>query len=435
MSQFKAENSASIYQRLRNIIFGKLARASVWTMAAGILAGVLGYAFQVLMGRMLTPSEFALFSTVMALFAILCAPLGTLMMLITRKVSEYKARNDVGSIYHFYYAINIRTAVIGLLVIAACFVFSTQLQIYLKAPTITPVYLLGVMLFFTLLPSINSAFMQGIQNFIWFSASSVLSVAYKIIFSVALVWMGFGLVGALIGISLSFVMLWITTLGGLRSKLIEGRGKPFEVGRLTYKAALPVFVANVAFATMTQFDMVLVNYYFPSHEAGLYAAASVLGKAVLFLPGGIAMALFPMVAENHAGNKASSHLLMQAITLTTVLCGMGAIFYYLFGDWLVQLLYGESYRGASDVLRYYGFAILPMALVMVTEYFLIAKGKVMFAYLFLVFAPLQFLAVYYFHNSLLTIVGIMAVTGILLCSLGFLLLWKSVSASDKIRAQ
>ena len=46
---------------------------------------------------------------------------------------------------------------------------------------------------------------------------------------------------------------------------------------------LPVIVANISFAIMTQADMVLVNYHFSSEIAGEYAAASILGKAVLYL--------------------------------------------------------------------------------------------------------------------------------------------------------
>ncbi|MGZ3744081.1 MAG: hypothetical protein ACXVBQ_09485, partial [Pseudobdellovibrionaceae bacterium] len=169
----------------------------------------------------------------------------------------------------------------------------------------------------------------------------------------------------------------------------------------------------------------LVNCYFPAHEAGLYAAASVLGKAVMYLPGGIALALYPMVAENHARNENSAHLLLQSLGLATVLSATGAAVYFIFGDWMIQLLYGERYREAVEILRYYGFAILPMTVVMIVEHFLIAKGRVMFAYLFIIIAPLQLMAVYLYHETLLMIVGIMAIFGVLLVFVGVGLLWRS----------
>ncbi len=383
------------------------------------------------MGRMLSTQEYGLFSAIMALFTILAAPLSTLMMVVSRKVSEYRAKQDSGSITHFYYSINIRSAVVGALILGVCLLFAPQVQSYLKAPNATPVYLLGALLFLTFLPIINNAFLQGLQSFSWLSTSSSLVIFLKIAFSVVLVWLGYGVSGAIGGTVLASLAIWLITYGALYGPLAAGRGKPFQTAHLSIKPALPVFLANAAFAVMTQLDMVLVNYYFPAHEASLYAAASILGKAVMYLPGGIAMALFPMVAENHARAEGSAHLLLQALGLVAVLCVTGAAFYFFCGEWIIQVLYGERYREAGEVLRYYGFAILPMTLVMVAEYFLIAKGQVIFAYLFMIVAPLQILAVYLYHESLLMVVGIMASFGVLLVCAGFWLLWRAFKAGAK----
>lgn len=429
MSSFAQKAYSTLHRHLIGLLSSKLAKTSVWLVVGGIAAGLLGYVFQVLMGRLLSPPEFGQFGAIMALYAVLAAPLGTLMMMVSRKVSEYRAKNDVGSISHFYYSVNIFTAVFGIVLLSACFTFSPMLQSYLKTPNITAIYLLGIILLLTFLPIINNAFLQGLQNFTFFSACGALGVLLKIFFSVALVWLGSGVNGALGGVALSFLAIWLISYGGLRSQLLAGRGKPFRTGHISVLSSLPVLIANIAFAAMTQLDMVLVNYYFSPHDAGMYAAASILGKAVMYLPGGVALALFPMVAENNARNKNSANLLIQALILAAVLCLSGSIFYYYFGEWLIRVLYGENYREAGEVLRYYGFAILPMTLVMVTEYFLIAKGRVVFAYLFMAVAPIQLLAVYYYHASLLSIVAIMAITGLVLSCVGFGLLWRAFRQS------
>jgi O-antigen/teichoic acid export membrane protein len=198
---------------------------------------------------------------------------------------------------------------------------------------------------------------------------------------------------------------------------------------LSFAPALPILIANTAFAAMTQLDMVLVNYYFPPHEAGLYAAASIIGKAVMYLPSGIAMALFPMVAENNARDQSSAHLLLQAVGLTALLCTAGAVFYLLLGEWIIGILYGPSYEGSGEILRIFGFAILPMAMVMVAEYFLMAKGRVLFAYLSAIIAPLELTAIYFWHDSLQSVVIIMGVSGLLLAILGYGMLWPAFRKS------
>ena len=387
--------------------------------------GLLAYVYQVLMGRMLSTPDYGLFSAVMALFAVLSAPLATLLLVIGRRVSQYRAVGQSGSIRHFFQSITMQTAVATVAIVLVGLAFAPQLQAYLKAATANPVYLLGPLLFFSALTIVNDGFLQGLQLFSWLSASGAMRVLLRIVFSVLFVWAGQGVGGAIGGTIVAALAGWLVTLWPLRAPLASGKGQPFERAHLSFRPVLPVLIANTAFAAMTQFDMVMVNYYFPPHEAGLYAAASVLGKAVMYLPGGIAMALFPMVAENQARERSSAHLLVQAVGLTAALCTVGALFYLLLGEWMVRLLYGESYEGAGRVLRVFGFAILPMALVMVAEYFLIAKGRVLFAYLFLVSTPLQLLAIHLWHDSLLSVVLIVGVSGALLAAVGYWFLWRA----------
>jgi O-antigen/teichoic acid export membrane protein len=144
------------------------------------------------------------------------------------------------------------------------------------------------------------------------------------------------------------------------------------------------------------------------------------------------MALFPMVAENHADGKSSAHLLLQAVVITALLCTIGAFFYYYFSDLIVVLLYGENYRSAGEILKYFGFAMVPMALILVAENFLIAMGKVIFAYLFVILTPFQLLAIYYFHDSMLDIVIILGISGIILTIFGYGLLWRTFRNGKEI---
>lgn len=424
MSTGTQQAALPLHSKLVNFFYGKLARASAWLLVGGIVGGILGYVFQVLMGRMLSTQEYGLFSAMMALFGVLAAPLGTLSMLVSRKVSEYRARHESGSITHFYYSISIRITIIGVITLSMYFLLAPQIQFFLKVPSIISVYLLGVLLFLTFLSIINNSFLQGMQHFLWLSASSSIGVLLKIIFSALLVWMGYGLTGALGGTVLAFLVGWFITYCALHGPLVEGRSLPFQSAHLFVKPALPVLAVNVAIAAMTQIDILLVNYYFSANEASLYAAASILGKAILYLPGGITLALLPIVAENHARAKSSAHLLLQAVGLTAVLSGSGATFYFLLGEKIIVLLYTENYRGAGEVLKFYGFAIFPMTLVMVAESFLIAKGRVLFACLFVFTAPLQLIAIYFFHDSLQMVVAVMGASGLLIALLGFGLLWR-----------
>jgi len=242
---------------------------------------------------------------------------------------------------------------------------------------------------------------------------------FRIIFCVALVLAGFKLNGALMGMVLASAATWLVTFLPLREVVILPAGSGRMGGHLSFRSAIPVLIANLAFVVMTQMDILLINYYFDSHQAGLYAAAAILGKAVMYLPGAIIIAMFPMVAENDSRQQGSAHLFINALALTGGLSTAGALLYFLFADWIMLLLYGQKYQPAVELLRYYGFAMLPMALVMVAEHFLIAKGRVIFAYVMILAIPFVLLAAQAYHGQLIDMVYILGACGWGLAMVGF----------------
>jgi len=411
--------------QVKQLFLGKLARASSWLFVGGIATGILGYLFQIIMGRMLSVTEYGIFSALMAMMVVVGAPMTTLSMIISRRVSAYRSEQDSSKLGYLFYWINRKLLLIAI-VLATLVVFNIKLlQNFFLMEESIHLYLLLIMLLIAFPQAINNAYLQGLQYFKWLSASGILATLLKIIIAVILVYFGSGVTGALGGVIFSTLIILILTYIILRPSLSKNNINTSSATHLLFKSAMPVLLANIAFAVMTQIDMVLVKHYFSEQDAGLYAAASILGKAVMYLPGGIAMALFPMVAENHASGKSSTNLIFQAVGMTASLSLIGALFYYFFADSIIVLLYGADYKEAAHVLKYFGFAILPMALIMVAEHFLIAMGRVLFAYLFMIIAPLQLIAIYYYHDTLIDIVTVLFISGIILAVSGYGLLWRA----------
>ena len=411
--------------QVKQLFLGKLARASSWLFVGGTAGGILGYLFQIIMGRMLSVTEYGILSALMAIMVVIGAPIQTLSMIISRRVSAYRSEQDSSKLGYLFYWINRKLLLIAI-VLATLVVFNIKLlQNFFLMEESIHLYLLLIMLLIAFPQAINNAYLQGLQYFKWLSASGILATLLKIIIAVILVYFGSGVTGALGGVIFSTLIILILTYIILRPSLSKNNINTSSATHLLFKSAMPVLLANIAFAVMTQIDMVLVKHYFSEQDAGLYAAASILGKAVMYLPGGIAMALFPMVAENHASGKSSANLIFQAVGMTASLSLIGALFYYFFADSIIVLLYGADYKEAAHVLKYFGFAIIPMALIMVAEHFLIAMGRVLFAYLFMIVAPLQLIAIYYYHDTLLDIVTVLFVSGIILVVSGYGLLWRT----------
>lgn len=383
---------------------------------------MLGYAYQIIMGRLLSPADYGLLSALVALGVILPVPLGAGIMILTRKFAEYGAHGEAGRITDLWNVSRRWIIYCGVLFLLLFAILAPEIRDYLGVPSLTMLWLLGAWILVYFFIVADSALLQGMQAFGWYGSGTAAATAVKILASIGLVWAGYGIQGALGALLIAGLAMWGVFAYGAR---------PFRVlaplpgkHHFTLQDTLPIIAATTAFTVMTQLDMVLVRHYFSSEEAGVYAAAATLGKAVMYLPGAIAIALFPMVAANDAKSVGSANLLIQAVLLVGVLSGGGALIFLVFPEFLIHFLYGQAYGGAVEVLRYFGFAMLPMALVMVAEHFLIAKGRVLFVYLFAIIAPMQIVAVYFFHESLFDVVKVLIACGVLLMVLGYSVLWR-----------
>ena len=60
-----------------------------------------------------------------------------------------------------------------------------------------------------------------------------------------------------------------------------------------------LLVGSLAFASLTNVDILLAAYFLPE-TAGVYAAAALVGKVVLFLPSALVTVLLPKAASRAA---------------------------------------------------------------------------------------------------------------------------------------
>ncbi|MHB9118252.1 MAG: oligosaccharide flippase family protein [Burkholderiales bacterium] len=401
------------------LLTGKLARASGLMFVSTVGGGILGYVFQILMGRMLSVPDYGLFITLMALLAVVGVPLGTLSMVVSRRASGYRAKNQPERMAAMFWWVNRRMLWVALAVVLCTLPLTPWLRDSFHLLSIVPVWIFLLIAFTVLFGPVNIAFLQAQQNFRWLTINGLAVHGFKILFCGVLVYAGLNLNGALMGIVLASLAAWLLTYWPLRHSVTLPAGTTVAGGHLSFRGVIPVLIANLSFAVMTQLDIILVNHYYNTHQAGVYAAAAILGKAVMYLPGAIAIAMFPMVAENESRALGSAHLFFNAMALTAGLSGAGALFYFLFADNIMTLFYGQKYQGAAELLKLYGFAMLPMTLVMVAEHFLIAKGRVIFAYVMMFGIPFVLLAAQTYHDHLIDMVYILAACGWGLALVGF----------------
>ncbi len=396
---------------------------------SNILVGIFGYLFQIAVGRLLSPGEFGLFSSIIALYMFLGSPLVFVNMLVVKQISVLRALGQLNDLGNFYFRVQKYLFLFAIISIVIAFGAQNFLGVYIKNIAKSEVLLLGLLFSVNLFFAINNSFLQGLQLFGFQSATHILFSIGKLIFGVAFILTGLSVFGGILGVTVATACSVFLGWYFLKAALKDGRVEPIS-GRVSphgIKAgSLSILVMSIAFAMLTQFDMILVNWLYTPEQAGMYAAASVLGKAVLYIPSGLVIVLFPMVVEGAVGQKNTLHILRLALATTFLICGILAIIYFLFGEMLITLMYGQAYMGAGDLLRWYGMAMLPLALIVVLEHYLIAHGRALFSWIFLAISPLQAAVVYFWHEQLINVVISIGCCGIILLTIGVFLARKDI---------
>ena len=400
--------------------------------ASGVVAAGLGYGYQILLGRLLSPTEFALFTASVGLAVFSSSLFGALGMLITRRVAGLKTKYLDGLPSSYYWRVQTYITLGGIILLVTIIFLMPYAQDMLRTHSVSLIWLIFGYVVMAMFYSVNYAVFQGLQKFYTMGAFSIASVILKIIFSISLIYLGFGVVGAVSGMLFGLVVMvllgsWLLLRNLSRTQHLTEVVLP----KIDLGPFIAVYLSGIAIAALTQLDTVLVNWYFPGDIAGEYAAISVLGKGVLYFPGGLVLAMFPMVAENHAKAVDSKKMLFQGIIVTIILSLLVVALFILAGKPLLEVLYGNRYSDASELLPLYGLAMVPLALVILAEHYLIAKGKVLFAWLFFALAPLELLALHYFHSDLKSVIFIIGSFGSALAILGFFFM--SITLREKNR--
>src|SRR5581483_10192735 len=123
----------------------------------------------VLLGRLLSTTQYGFFNALLGMFVVLGVPVTTLMMLVSRKTAEYRVSRSLSSVSFLMHSVSKRVfeaSLVGLL-IYLCLL--NPLSRLLHSPSFAPVILLGLCVVASIVMPIPLAVLQGLQMNSWFS--------------------------------------------------------------------------------------------------------------------------------------------------------------------------------------------------------------------------------------------------------------------------
>lgn len=390
------------------------------------------YIFHLVLGRMLGPADYGILASLISLSVILSIPMSTVQTVIIKIASNCKVSQNYGRLRFVLETFLKNSFLAGLIFLAILYAIAGPLARFLKIPDSRLIFFLGFLLLLCFLIPITRGILQGLQKFKALSLNFFIEALVKTILAIFLVIIGFKVYGALLAIILSTLAAFIASFRPL--KFIFAASPQKTHFRKAARYSLPVFCSLFFFALLYNLDVVLVKHFLPEQAAGLYSALSKLGQIIFFATGAISAVMFPMVAEKYQKGENHNHLLIQSLKIVSIAGSLAVIFYFVFPNLVIRLLFGASYLAVAPLAGLFALAMLFLSLINILISYHLSIHSFKFIFLVAGAGIAEILLIAFYHHSLGQVVmDVLFSLGGLLASLLLFYFWnqRKISREQK----
>lgn len=389
-----------IYYKLKKALKSSVFRGGAFFFILGFLANILNYFYRVFMGRLLTPSQFGELTASISLLLILSSIASPLKDTVTRLSAKLKVKGKVFLIKKLVFKLLTFIFIAGALFFIVGFLFSGFFVSVFGFSKSSSFYLVLAALFFMLLSSVVRGVLSGLCQFIKAGAVWAGESFLRLAAGVGLVGLGYGLAGALVGYSVSYLFSLFLAFLFLQGVLMKDNNKGrLEIGNGAFRFALFSFLTLFFLNVLAGLDIIFVKRFFPGDEAGVYAGFATLGRVVLILSQLLGGVLFPLSAFRKENGQDYLLPLKIVLVISFVFCVGSAFFFFFFPELIFNVFFGGRYVAGARFLGWHGLVMGGLGLLWNLTSF--EKGVNRFYFLFPLAggAAVEFLFISFFHQT------------------------------------
>lgn len=364
----------------------------------------INYLYHLLMGRILGPVDYGVLASLYSvIYLIGIVPIST-GVAIVKFISSAKNQKEVFQIY-----ISLKKFIFHLAIVVSVifFLFSPFIAGFLRISNFWIVSLISVILFFMLMTLVNQSTAQGLLKFSGSVIPNFISAVGKLGVGLLLIFLGYSVFGAIMGIVVAVILAYLYSYWFL-NKIFQNKKELVYTYKLKrfFIYSLPVFIQALAFTSLFTVDVILVKHFLTPFEAGIYAALSTLGKIIYFASSPITATMFPIVAGRRSRGESYEKVFLLSFAMTLAISCLVVVFYWLFPNIAIGVLYGKAYLSASTELVWMGIFILFYTLSNILVNFSLSLGRTKIVWFPLLTAIMQILALWFWHESILQVIQV-----------------------------
>ncbi len=350
-------------------------RQSGWVMITMTVGGVVMLAAHPVVAHNVPKDEYGVFTTLLQVVSMMGIPAAGLAPVFAQQAAAAVTEAQQRAVISTFHGVCRAIFFIWLTMAVTLAIFWKQALAGLQMDNPSALAAtVGVGLVAMLMP-VLTGMLQGRQNFVWLGWINIINAIgrFGMICLTVLVlgaWAAGAITGVFIGMAVAIlVAAWqMRDAWGVKNSKVNWREWLARVVPLTLGLGVATFMLSA--------DMIFVKHFFPKDQVGYYAAAGMIGRALIFFTAPLTMVMFPKIAHSTARSQKTNVL---ALTLgATALAGAAAAIGCTLFPWLPlrAAMYDKTFLEISTPLvPWFAWCMLPLTLSGVLISSLMARAK------------------------------------------------------------
>jgi O-antigen/teichoic acid export membrane protein len=347
-------------QRLAQIRESRLVRQNLTLFVGGLVAGVGGFVYHAIAGRVLGPATYGQVAFLIAVYSVGTAPALILVLVMARYTATLIARGDAGVRSLLTRTMRL-VAIPGLVAVLVTTLVARPVAEFEHLGSALPVLILGFAIALIWQVAIPRGILQGLQRFTSLALNLGLELVIRTVAVFALLMAGYAVSGAMAAVFIGLAFCFGLGLFSLRDHFRD-TGEQRVPLRVMFGFSLTAAAGIIGIQILYNQDVILAEHYLNGHAGGIYGGLNKIGTILFFLTLSVSQVLFPRVVEAVAKEQHPGRILLQSAGILTAL-GAGALFVFAVVPGLVVgLLFGPAFKDATPFVLAVGVIGLALSL-------------------------------------------------------------------------
>jgi O-antigen/teichoic acid export membrane protein len=346
-------------RRLAELLQNRLVRQNLILFFGGLVAGIGGFVYHAIAGRILGPEVYGEVAFLIAFYAVGTGPALILIAVLARYTAMLNARGDPG--VRSLLARTVRLIAIPcLFFILLTTLFARPIAAYAHVGSTIPILVLGFAIALIWQVAIPRGILQGLQRFMSLSLNLSLEIVVRTTVVFLLLKAGYAVSGAMTAVFAGLAFVFLLGLFSLRDHF---RRQAVRV-RLRVMAGFSVTAAIGIIGVLILYnqDVILAKHYLNDHDAGIYGGLNKIGTILFFLTLSVSQVLFPRVVEAVAKEEHPGRILLSSAGILTLLGSCALLVFAVVPGLVVGILFGPSFNDAIPLVFPVGVIGLALSL-------------------------------------------------------------------------